>query len=91
MGEFSYRQLGRPGFAAEAERVRAARAEGGPEKATAAVPPARMAPVGFRVCSTEACSERLEREEEAGARLHSATVLEDDPREAAKILARLVG
>ena len=35
--------------------------------------------------------ERLEQEEAAGATLHSATVLEEDPREAAKILAKLVG
>ena len=90
MGEFYYRQLSRQGFQAEADRVRAAWAEGGPEKAAAAVPPAMMARLGF-AGSTEQCVERLEQEEAAGATLHSATVLEEDPREAAKILAKLVG
>jgi alkanesulfonate monooxygenase SsuD/methylene tetrahydromethanopterin reductase-like flavin-dependent oxidoreductase (luciferase family) len=89
MGEFYYRQLSRQGFQAEADRVRAAWAEGGPEKAAAAVPPAMMARLGF-AGSTEQCVERLEQEEAAGAMLHSATVLEEDPREAAKILAKLV-
>jgi F420-dependent oxidoreductase-like protein len=90
MGEFYFKQLGRQGFGAEAERVRAAWAEGGPEKAAAAVPPAMMSRLGF-VGTTEECIERLQREEEAGALLHSATVLEDDPHQAAKILAKLVG
>src|SRR5262249_4091636 len=90
MGEFYYRQLSRQGFQAEADRVRAAWAEGGPEKAAAAVPPAMMARLGF-AGSTEQCSERLQQEEDAGAALHSATILEEDPREAAKIMAKLVG
>jgi F420-dependent oxidoreductase-like protein len=90
MGEFYYRQLSRQGFQAEADRVRAAWAEGGPEKAAAAVPPAMMSRLGF-AGTTEECVERLQQEEAAGATLHSATVLEEDPREAAKILAKLVG
>jgi alkanesulfonate monooxygenase SsuD/methylene tetrahydromethanopterin reductase-like flavin-dependent oxidoreductase (luciferase family) len=90
MGDFYYRQLSRQGFQPEADRVRAAWAEGGPEKAAAAVPEQMMARLGF-IGSTEECRERLDQEEALGATLHTATVLEEDPREAAKILARLVG
>jgi alkanesulfonate monooxygenase SsuD/methylene tetrahydromethanopterin reductase-like flavin-dependent oxidoreductase (luciferase family) len=88
MGEFttgSSRQASRP-----KPTARAAWAEGGPEKAAAAVPREMMSRLGF-IGSTEECCERLEQEEAAGATLHGATVLEDDPREAAKILAKLVG
>jgi len=49
-----------------------------------------MSRLGF-AGSTEQCVERLQQEEAAGAMLHSATVLEEDPREAGKILAKLVG
>ena len=90
MGDFYYRQLSRQGFQAEADRVRLAWKEGGPEKAAASVPPEMMSRLGF-IGSTEECCERIDQEEAAGATLHSATVLEDDPREASKILAKLVG
>lgn len=90
MGEFYYRQLSRQGFQAEADRVRAAWAEGGPEKAAAAVPPQMMSRLGF-IGSTEECIDRLDQEEAAGATLFSATVLEEDPRAASAILAKLVG
>ena len=90
MGEFYYRQLSRQGFQAEADRVRVAWAEGGPEKAAATVPPTMLARLGF-IGSTEECIERLEQEEAIGATLHGATVLEEDPRAAAAILAKLVG
>jgi F420-dependent oxidoreductase-like protein len=90
MGDFYYRQLSRQGFQAEADLVRTAWAEGGPEKAAASVPQAMMARLGF-IGSTEECCERLAQEAAAGATLHSAIVLEEDPREAAKILAKLVG
>ena len=90
MGDFYYQQLSRQGFKAEADRVRTAWAEGGTEKAAAAVPAAMMSRLSF-IGSTEECCERLDQEEAAGALLHSATVLEPDPREAGKILAKLVG
>jgi alkanesulfonate monooxygenase SsuD/methylene tetrahydromethanopterin reductase-like flavin-dependent oxidoreductase (luciferase family) len=90
MGDFYYRQLSRQGFQAEADQVRAVWAEGGREKAAAAVPAAMVSRLGF-IGSTEECCERLDQEEAAVALLHSATVLEDDPREAGKLLAKLVG
>jgi hypothetical protein len=49
-----------------------------------------MSRLGF-VGATEECIERLDQEEALGATLHGATVLEEDPHEAAKVLAKLVG
>jgi F420-dependent oxidoreductase-like protein len=90
MGDFYYRQLSRQGFREHADRIRATWDANGAEAAAAAVPPEMLDRLGF-VGSTEACAERLEREAAAGARLHSATVLEGDPDAAGAIYQKLCG
>lgn len=90
MGDFYYRQLCRQGFQELADGVRAAWQEGGAPAGAAAIPPEVLDRFGF-VGSSEACVERLEQEEAAGARLHSVSVLERDPDAAGKIYEQLVG
>jgi F420-dependent oxidoreductase-like protein len=90
MGDFYFRQLERQGFGEQAAAVKKAWNEGGTGAGVAAVPPDMLDHFGF-VGSTEACVERLERQQAAGVSLHGAGVIEDDPRELAKILEKLVG
>ena len=90
MGEFYYRQLCRQGYEDEANGVRAAWNDGGSKVAAAAIPKEMLTQFGF-VGSTEQCLERLHQEEEAGASLHSVTVMEDDPDRLGKALELLIG
>jgi F420-dependent oxidoreductase-like protein len=88
MGEFYYQQLSRQGFRAEADAVRAAWKAGGAAAATEAVPRAMQDQLGF-AGPTEACIERLEAQQSAGATLHPIAVLDRDPAERKRSLQRL--
>ncbi len=90
MGEFYYNQLGRQGYEDEANAVRTAWKDGGSSAGAATLPPEMLDQFGF-VGNTEQCIERLDQEAEAGAKLHSVTVLEDDPDEMGRILESLIG
>lgn len=90
MGEFYYRQLSRQGYEDEANAVRAAWKNGGSQAGASTIPETMLEQFGF-VGNTEQCIERLDAEAEAGAQLHSVTVLEDDPDQAGKIYEALVG
>lgn len=90
MGEFYYRQLSRQGYEDEANAVRVAWNDGGGAKAAQSVPEDMLNQFGF-VGTTEQCVERLEQEQAAGALLHSANVMESDPKEFARILEALKG
>ncbi len=90
MGEFYYRQLSRQGYEDEANGVRAAWKDRGAGAGTAAIPRAMLDQFGF-VGNTEQCIERLDLEAEAGATLHSVTVLEDDPDEMGRVLESVIG
>jgi len=90
MGEFYYRQLSRQGYEDEANAVRAAWKDGGSSAGAAALPQEMLDQFGF-VGNTEQCIERLDQESETGAKLHSVTVLEDDPDAMGRILESLIG
>lgn len=90
MGEFYYRQLSRQGYEDEANAVRVAWNDGGAGAAAQTVPEEMLHQFGF-VGTTDECVERLEREAEAGALLHSANVMEEDPDQFGKILEALKG
>ena len=90
MGDFYFRQLGRQGFAEEAEHVRQAWKEGGSSRAMEAVPQSMLERLGF-IGTTEECVKRLEQEEAAGATLHSVNVMERDPEKRGLIIEQLVG
>lgn len=90
MGEFYYRQLSRQGYEDEANGVRAAWKEGGSQAGAAALPSEMLEQFGF-VGNTEQCLARLQEEADAGANLHSVTVMEDDPDRLGRALEVLVG
>jgi alkanesulfonate monooxygenase SsuD/methylene tetrahydromethanopterin reductase-like flavin-dependent oxidoreductase (luciferase family) len=90
MGDFYYRQLSRQGYEDEANAVRAAWKDGGAQAGAQALPQEMLDQFGF-VGNTEECIARLDQEAEAGTKLHSVTVMEDDPDEMGRILESLVG
>ncbi|UCE84611.1 MAG: LLM class flavin-dependent oxidoreductase [Deltaproteobacteria bacterium] len=90
MGDFYLRQLTRHGFGDAAATVKEAWNQGGAAAGVAALPPDMLDHFGF-VGGTEACIERLERQQAAGVTLHGVGVMEDDPRELGRILEKLVG
>jgi hypothetical protein len=90
MGEFYYQQLTRQGFGAEADAVRAAWKQGGGAAAAQAVPRPMQDQLGF-AGPTEACIDRLEEQEAAGATLHQIAVLDREPAERRRAMERLVG
>ena len=90
MGDYYYEQLSRHGFQAEADAVRAAWKEGGAAAGTGAVPDAMLDQLGF-VGTTEACVERLEQLEAAGANQFGVSVMERDPDKIGRTLETLIG
>lgn len=90
MGDYYREQLYRMGQEEAVTVVRRAWEEGGHTAGIAAVPDA-LAESLFFAGPVEACVERLEAQREAGIDLHTVNVTLDDPAEAARALARLVG
>jgi F420-dependent oxidoreductase-like protein len=90
MGEFYKEQLVRLGYGDAVDQIRKAWDAGGHVAGTAAVPDS-LADGLFFAGPVEACVARLAAQEEAGIDMHTVQVEADDPREAAKILTRLVG
>jgi alkanesulfonate monooxygenase SsuD/methylene tetrahydromethanopterin reductase-like flavin-dependent oxidoreductase (luciferase family) len=90
MGDYYYEQLCALGYREQADVVRAAWDEGGSAAATGAVPEAMQQSLSF-VGTTEQCIERLDQQAEAGAALHGVGVMENDPGELRRILAKLIG
>lgn len=90
MGDYYREQLIRMGHEEAVTTVRQAWEEGGHPAGIAAVPD-KLVDSLFFAGPVEACVERLVAQEEAGIDLHSVNVHADDPQEAEKLLARLVG
>jgi F420-dependent oxidoreductase-like protein len=90
MGEFYREQLIRLGYEASVNKVRKAWDEGGRVAGTAAVPDALVDSL-FLAGPVEACLERLEAQAAAGIDMHTVRVEATDPKEAMKMLERLVG
>jgi len=83
-------QLIRMGHEEAVTVVRHAWEEGGHTAGIAAVPDALVDSLFF-AGPVEACVERLEAQAEAGVDLHTVNVAMDDPHEAARSFAKLVG
>ncbi len=90
MGDYYREQLMRMGHEEAVTVVRHAWEEGGHTAGIAAVPDALVDSLFF-AGPAEACVERLEAQAEAGIDLHSVNVAMDDPHEATRSLAKLVG
>jgi alkanesulfonate monooxygenase SsuD/methylene tetrahydromethanopterin reductase-like flavin-dependent oxidoreductase (luciferase family) len=90
MGDYYREQLIRMGHEEAVTVVRHAWEEGGHTAGIAAVPDALVDSLFF-AGPAEACVERLEAQAEAGIDLHTVNVAMDDPQEAARSLAKLVG
>lgn len=90
MGDYYREQLVRMGYADTVAAVRQAWDAGGHAAGIAAVP-TDLASSLFFAGSVEACVDRLAAQAEAGVNLHTVHVDLDDPREAARAMARLVG
>ena len=90
MGDFYRQQLILMGHEEAVAVVRHAWDEGGHTAGSAAVPEALVDSLFF-AGPVEACVERLAAQAEAGIDLHTVNVDMDDPREAVKALAKLVG
>jgi F420-dependent oxidoreductase-like protein len=90
MGDYYREQLIRMGHEEAVTTVRHAWDEGGHTAGIAAVPDALTDSLFF-AGPVEACVERLEAQAEAGIDLHTVNVAMDDPHEAARIFAKLVG
>ena len=90
MGEFYREQLVRLGYEAAVTAIRQAWDAGGRVVGTAAVPDGLVDSLFF-AGPVEACLDRLDAQAEAGIDMHGVRVEADDPKEAAKILERLVG
>ncbi|MGE3536208.1 MAG: LLM class flavin-dependent oxidoreductase [Candidatus Tectimicrobiota bacterium] len=90
MGDYYREQLYRMGQEEAVTLVQRAWDEGGRSAGIAAVPEA-LAESLFFAGPVEACIERLEAQREAGVDLHTVHVTLEDPAEAARALARLVG
>jgi alkanesulfonate monooxygenase SsuD/methylene tetrahydromethanopterin reductase-like flavin-dependent oxidoreductase (luciferase family) len=90
MGDYYREQLMRMGHEEAVTVVRHAWEEGGHTAGIAAVPDALVDSLSF-AGPVEACVERLEAQAEAGIDLHTVNVALDDPHEAARSLAKLVG
>jgi len=90
MGDYYREQLIRMGHEEAVTVVRHAWDEGGHTAGSAAVPEALVDTLFF-AGPVEACVERLAAQAEAGIDLHAVNVDMDDPREAGRALAKLVG
>jgi alkanesulfonate monooxygenase SsuD/methylene tetrahydromethanopterin reductase-like flavin-dependent oxidoreductase (luciferase family) len=90
MGDFYRAQLMRLGYEEAVQAVRQAWDRGGRAAGTAAVPDALVDSLHF-AGPLDACLERLVAQEEAGIDLHAVHVDVSEPKEAAKVLERLVG
>jgi len=90
MGDFYREQLVRLGYEEAVRTVRHAWNEGGRAAGTTAVPDALVDSLHM-AGPVEACLERLAAQEEAGIDLHSVHVDAADPRDATRILERLIG
>jgi len=90
MGDYYREQLIRMGHEEAVTVVRHAWEEGGHTAGIAAVPDALVDSLFF-AGPVEACVERLAAQAEAGIDLHTVNVDMDDPHEAARSLAQLVG
>ncbi len=90
MGDYYREQLMRMGHEEAVTVVRHAWDEGGHTAGSAAVPEALVDSLFF-AGPVEACVERLAAQAEAGIDLHTVHVELEDPREAGKALAQLVG
>jgi F420-dependent oxidoreductase-like protein len=90
MGDFYRQQLTRLGYGDAVQTVRRAWDEGGRAAGSTAVPDDLVQSL-FLAGPVEACLERLTAQEAAGIDLHSVQVDTTDPKEATKILERLVG
>lgn len=90
MGDYYREQLYRMGQEEAVTVVRRAWEEGGHAAGIAAVPDALVESLFF-AGSVEACVERLEAQREAGVELHTVNVALENPQEAARAMAKLVG
>lgn len=90
MGTFYYEHFVRMGYEAEADRVRAAWAQGGSAAGAAALSDHLVDELGF-AGPVAACCDTLDAAREAGFSLLSVTVTERDPDKRAAIYRQLVG
>jgi F420-dependent oxidoreductase-like protein len=90
MGDFYRAQLMRLGYEAAVQAVHQAWDKGGHVAGTAAVPDALVDSLHF-AGPLDACLERLVAQEKAGIDMHAVHVDVSEPKEATKILERLVG
>jgi len=89
-GDFYYRQFQRQGFPDEAEAIRRAWVEDGPQAAAAILSEKLVGEFNF-VGTVNQCMERLDAQAEAGVGLHGVSIPEQDPVAFGRIVERLAG